>query len=112
MWTLGLLLCDSVEKLQCLLKPSISPKRFLPSIFVTFTAFHYMTVKVTQLYLLRGRKAMTNLDSILKSRDITLPIKVCVVKAMVFPVVTYGCESWTIKKAEHGIMWVPLNCGC
>ena len=44
---------------------------------------------------------MTNLDSILKSRDITLPTKVCVVKAMVFPVVMYGCESWTIKKAEH-----------
>ena len=46
------------------------------------------------------RKAMINLDSILKSRDITLPIKVCIVKAMVFPVVMYGCESWTIKKAE------------
>ena len=52
-------------------------------------------------HLLLGRQAMTNLDSILKSRDITLPIKVCLVKAMVFPVVTYGCESWTIKKAEH-----------
>ena len=51
--------------------------------------------------LLRGRKAMTNLDSILKSRDITLPTKVCLVKAMVFPVVMYGCESWTIKKAEQ-----------
>ena len=50
--------------------------------------------------LLLGRKAMTNLDSILKSRDITLPTKVCLVKAMVFPVVMYGCESWTIKKAE------------
>ena len=48
-----------------------------------------------------GRKAMTNLDSILKSRDITLPTKVCLVKAMVFPVVMCGCESWTIKKAEH-----------
>ena len=51
-------------------------------------------------YLLLGRKAMTNLDSILKSRDITLPTKVCLVKAMVFPVVMYGCESWTIKKVE------------
>ena len=50
--------------------------------------------------LLLGRKAMTNLDSILKSRDITLPTKVHLVKAMVLPVVTYGCESWTIKKAE------------
>ena len=51
--------------------------------------------------LLLGRKVMTNLDSILKSRDITLSTKVCLVKAMVFPVVTNGCESWTIKKAEH-----------
>ena len=51
--------------------------------------------------LLLGRKAMTKLDSILKSRDITLPAKVYLVKAMVFPVVMYGCESWTIKKAEH-----------
>ena len=51
--------------------------------------------------LLLGRKAMINLDSILKSRDITLPSKVHLVKAMVFPVVMYGCESWTIKKAEH-----------
>ena len=50
--------------------------------------------------LLLGRKFMTNLDSILKSRDITLPTKVCLVKAMVFPVVMYGCESWTVKKAE------------
>ena len=52
-------------------------------------------------HLLLGRKALTNLDSILKSRDITLPTKVCIVKAMVFPVVMYGCESWAIKKAEH-----------
>ena len=53
-------------------------------------------------HLLLGRKAMTKLDSILKSKDITLPTKVHLVKALVFPVVTYGCESWTIKKAEHG----------
>ena len=52
-------------------------------------------------HLLLGRKAMTNLDSILKSRDITLPTKICIVKAMVFPVIMYGCESWTIMKAEH-----------
>ena len=51
-------------------------------------------------HLLLGRKVMTNLDSIFKSRDITLPTKICLVKAMVFPVVTYGCENWTIKKAE------------
>ena len=52
-------------------------------------------------HLLFGRKVMTNLDSILKSRDITLPTKVCLVKAMVFPIVVYGCESWTTKKAER-----------
>ena len=52
-------------------------------------------------YLLLGRKVMTNLDRILKSRDITLPTKVCLVKAIVFPVVMYGCESWTIRKAAH-----------
>ena len=51
-------------------------------------------------HLLLGRKVMTNLDSILKSRNITLPTKVCLVKAMVFPVVMYGCEIWTVKKAE------------
>ena len=54
-----------------------------------------------QRRLLLGRKVMTNLDSIFKSRDITFSIKVCLVKAMVFPVVMYGCESWTVKKAEH-----------
>ena len=52
-------------------------------------------------HLLLGRKIMTNLDSILRSRDITLPTMVCLVKAMVFPVVMYGCESWTVKKAEY-----------
>ena len=51
--------------------------------------------------LILGRKVMTNLDSIFKSRDVTLPTKVCLVKAMVFPVVMYRCESWTVKKAEH-----------
>ena len=51
--------------------------------------------------LLLGRKAMTNLDSLLKSRDVTLPTKVHLIKAMVFPVVMYGCEIWTVKKAEH-----------
>ena len=61
-------------------------------------------------HLLLGRKAMTNPDSILKSRDITLPAKVCLVKAMVFPVVMYGCESWTMKKAEHQKLML-LNCG-
>ena len=56
----------------------------------------------TKRYVLLGRKAMTNLDSVLKNRDITLPTEVCVVKAMVFQVVTFGSESWTTKKAEHG----------
>ena len=60
--------------------------------------------------LLLGRKMMTNLDSILKSRDITLPAKVCIVKAMVFPVVMYGCESWTIKKAGAEELML-LSCG-
>jgi len=61
-------------------------------------------------HLLLGRKVMTNLNSILKNRDTTLPTKVCLVKAMVFPVVMYVCESWTIKKAEHGKI-DALNCG-
>ena len=60
-------------------------------------------------HLLLGRKAMTKLDSILKSRDITLPTKVCLVKGMFFPVVMYGCESWTIKKAEIEELMI-LNC--
>ena len=60
--------------------------------------------------LLLGRKVMTNLDSILKSRDITLPTKVCLVKPVVFPVVMYGCESWTIKKAERSIDAFELWC--
>ena len=61
-------------------------------------------------HLLLGRKIMTNLDSIFKNRDITLPIKVRLVKTMVFPVVMYGCDSWTIKKAEHKELML-LNCG-
>ena len=76
----------------------------------TVTDFIFLGCKITtdgdcsheiKRRLLLGRKAMTNLDSIFKGRDITLLTKVCIVKAMVFPVVTYGCESWTIKKAEH-----------
>ena len=60
-----------------------------------------VTAAMKLRHLFRGRKVMTNLDSILKIRDITLLTKVCLVKVMVFPVVTYGCENWTIKKAEH-----------
>ena len=76
----------------------------------TVTDFIFLVSKITadgdcsheiKRRLLLGRKAMTNLDSILKSRDITVPTEVCLVKAIVFPVVMYGCESWTVKKAEH-----------
>ena len=76
----------------------------------TMTDFIFLGSKITadddhshdiKRHLLLGRKVMTNLDSILKSKDITLLIKVCLVKAMVFPIVMYGCKSWTIKKAEH-----------
>ena len=76
----------------------------------TVTDFIFLGSKITadgdcsheiKRCLLLGRKAMTNLDSILKSRDITLPTKVCLVKARVFPVVMYACENWTVKKAEH-----------
>ena len=76
----------------------------------TLTYFIFEGSKITadgdcsheiQRHLLLGRKAVTNLDNILKSRDITFPAKIHLVKAMAFPVVMYGCESWTIKKAEH-----------
>ena len=76
----------------------------------TVTDFIFLGSKITVVgdwsheikrYLFLGRKSMINLDSILKSRDITLPTKLCLVKAMVFPVVMYGCESWTVKKAER-----------
>ena len=76
----------------------------------TVTEFIFMGSKITEdgdccyeikRHLLLGRKAITNLDSILKSRGITLPTNVCIVKAMVFPVVMYGCEIWTVKKAER-----------
>ena len=76
----------------------------------TVTDFIFLGSKITaggdctnkiKRHLLLGRKVMTNLDSILKSRDITLPTKICLVEAMVFPVVMYECENWTVKKAEH-----------
>ena len=87
----------------------------------TVTDFIFLCSEITadgdcsheiKIHLLLGRKAMTNLDSILKSRDITLPTKVCLVKAMVFPVVIYECESWTIKKAKLSAEELMLlNCG-
>ena len=85
----------------------------------TVTDFIFLGSKITadgdcsheiKRRLLLGRKAMTNLGSILRSRDLTLPTKVCLVKAMVFPVVMYGCVSWTIKKAECQKLLL-LNCG-
>ena len=85
----------------------------------TVTDFIFLGSKITadgdcsheiKRCLLLGRKAMTNLESILKSRDITLPTKVCIVKAMVFSVVMYGCESWTIKRLSAEEL-MPSNCG-
>ena len=82
----------------------------MPTFVETVSDFTFLGSKITadgdcsheiKRHLLLGRKAMTNLDSILKSKDITLSTKICLVKAMVFPVVMYGCESWTVKKAEH-----------
>ena len=87
-----------------------SPITSLQIVGETVVDFIFLGSKITadgdcsheiKRHLLLGRKVMTNLDSILKSRDITLPTKVRLVKAMVFPVVMYGCESWTVKKAEH-----------
>ena len=89
------------------------------SIFDLRTDFIFLGSKITadgdcsheiKRCLLLGREATTNLDSILKSRDITLPTKVCLVKAMIFPVIMFGCESWTVKKAERQRIDV-LNCG-
>ena len=86
----------------------------------TVTDFIFLCSKITadgdcsheiKRNLLLGRKAMTNLDSILKSKDITLQTKVCLVKAMVFPVVMYGCESWTIKRRLSAEELMLLNCG-
>ena len=86
----------------------------------TVTDFTFLGAKITadgdcsherKRHLLLGRKAMTNLDSVLKSRDITLPTKVHLVKAMVFPVVMYGCESWTMNEAECQRMFKLLHNG-
>ena len=85
----------------------------------TATDFIFLGSKITadgdcsheiKRHLLLGRKAVANLDSVLKSRDIILPTKVHIIRAMVFPVVMYGCESWTVKKAEHRELLL-LNCG-
>ena len=100
----------NIQKSKIMASGPITSWQIDKEIVVTVADFIFLGSKITadgdcsheiKRCLLLGRKVMTNLDRILKSRDITLPTKVCLVKAMVFPVVMYGCESWTIKKAEH-----------
>ena len=99
----------SIQNTKILASPPITSWQIDGETMETVTDFIFLGSKITadddcsheiKRRLLLGRKAMTNLDSILKNRDMTLPAKVCIVKAMVFPVVLYGCESWTIKKAK------------
>ena len=117
----SLLMKVKVESEKVGLKPNIQKTKIMASgpitsweidgeTVETVAHFIFLGSKITadvdcsheiKRHLLLGRKVMTNLDSIVKSRDITLPTKVCLVKAMVFPVVMYGCESWTVKKAER-----------
>ena len=98
----------NLQKTKIMASSPITPWQIDGETVETVRDFIFLGSKITadgdcsheiEKCLLLGRKAMTNLDSILKSRDITLPTKVCPVKAMVFPVVMYGCESWTIKKS-------------
>ena len=100
----------SIQKTKIMASGPITSWQIDGETMETVTDFIFLDFKITadgdcsheiKKRLLLGRKAMTSLDSILKSRDITLPTKVHLVKAMVFPVVMYGCENWTIKKAEH-----------
>ena len=100
----------SIQKMKIMASSPITSWEIDGETMETVTDFIFLGSKITadgncshklKRRLLLGRKVMTNLDSILKSRDITLPTKVCLVKAMIFPVVMYGCESWTIEKAEH-----------
>ena len=100
----------NIQKTKIMASSPITAWQIDGETVVTVADLTFLGLKITadgdcsheiKRYLLLGRKVMTNLDSILKSRDITLPTNVCLVKAMVFPVVMYGCESWTIKKAEH-----------
>jgi len=99
-----------IQKTKILASGPITLRQIYGETMETMTDFIFLEAKITadgdcsheiKRHLLLGRKAMTNLDSILKSRDISLPTKVRLVKAMFFPIVMYGCESWTIKKAEH-----------
>ena len=100
----------NIQKIKIMTSGPITHWQIDGEIMETVTVFIFLVSKITadgdssheiKRHLLLGRKTVTNLESILKSRDITLPTKVHLVKAMVFPVVMYGCESWTIKKAEH-----------
>ena len=100
----------SIQKTKIMASSPITPWQIDGETMETVIDFIFLGSKITEdgdcsheikRHLCLGRKAMKNLDSILKSRDITLPTKVLLVKAMVFPVVMYGCESWTIKIAEH-----------
>ena len=109
----------SIQKMKIMASGPITSWQIDGEIVETMSDFIFWGLKITangdcsheiKRRLLLGRKFMTNLDSILKSRDITLPTKVHLVKAMVFPVVMYGCESWTIKKAECQRLML-LNCG-
>ena len=99
----------NIQKMKIMTSRPITSWQIDGETMETVADFTFLGSKITadgdcsheiKRHLLLGRKAMTNLESILKSRDITLPTKVCIVKAMVFPVVMYGCESWTVKKAE------------
>ena len=99
----------SIQKMKIMASGPITSRKIDGETVDTVSDFIILGSKITadgdcsheiKRRLLLGRKLMTNLDSIFKSRDITLPRKVCLVKAMVFPVVMYGCESWTVKKAE------------
>jgi len=99
----------NIQKTKIMASCPITSRQIDGETVETVSDFIFLGSKITadgecsheiKTYLLLGRKVMTNLDCILKSRDITLSTKVCLVKAMVFPVVMYGCESWTIKKAE------------
>ena len=100
----------NIQKTKILASSPITSWQIDEETMKTVTDFLYLGSKITadgdcsheiKRHLPLGRKAMSNLDSILKNKDITFPTKVCLVKAMVFPVVMYGCESWTIKKAEY-----------
>ena len=100
----------NIQKMKIMASGPITSWQIDGETVETVSDFVFLDSKITadgecsheiKRHLLLGRKAMTNLDSILKSRDITLSTKVCLVKAMVFPVVMDGCENWTIKKAEH-----------